>query len=35
LTLFGRRITLDWWSVVLATVLVIAVVAGWIKSVPF
>ncbi len=35
MTLFGRRITLDWWSVILATVLVVLVVTGLVKSVPF
>jgi hypothetical protein len=35
LKLFGRRITLDWWSVILASALAIAIVAGWLPSVPW
>lgn len=33
--IFGRKVTLDWLSVMLAAVLVVAVTAGWIDSVPF
>lgn len=35
MTLFGRRITLDWWSVILATAGVLLVATGLVKSVPF
>jgi len=35
MTLFGRRVTLDWWSVILATALAVAVVAGVVDKVPF
>ena len=30
-----RRVTVDWWSVILAGVLVGFVVFGWLKAVPF
>ncbi len=31
MTLFGRRVTLDWWSVILAAVVVLFIVVGWVR----
>jgi hypothetical protein len=31
MTLFGRRVTLDWWSVILAAVVAFFVVVGWVR----
>ncbi len=33
--LFGKGVTLDWWSVILASALAIAVAAGWFPKVPW